>query len=795
MHIPMTWLKEYVDIDCSLEEYIHEMTMSGSNVETVVRLCKELDGIVTGKIVDISKHQQADKLLITKVDIGKEAALQIVTGATNLFVGAIVPVALDGATIAGGKKITAGELRGEISQGMLCSIEELGYTTQDYPEAPENGIYIFQDEQPLGADVREILMLCDDVVEFEITSNRVDCFSVLGLARETAATFRKEFKPPIIEVKEAAQGDVNDMISVEIANPELCPRYAARAVKNVKIEPSPLWMRHRLIAAGLRPINNIVDITNYVMLELGQPMHAFDIDNIADRKIIVRNAHKGEVFTTLDGVERKLDESMLVIADPEKAVAIAGVMGGENSKITGNATAILFESATFNGSNIRSTSKKLGLRTDSSAKFEKGLDPNLAYIAVNRAAQLVELLNCGEVVANIADCYPNKLEPWFVKYNPDKINALLGTNISAEDMSKYLELVGVTCENNVAKIPTNRTDITLEADLAEEIVRFYGYNKIDSILPSAATTLGMKNNAQIIQQTIRDTMVSLGYCEAMTYSFESPKVFDKLQLDSKDSLYSAVKLINPLGEDFSIMRTSMLNAMLSSIAINFNRRNEEVALFELAKIFLPDSLPLETLPTEPLILCIAQYGKGDFFDLKGTLEELFNRLNIHNLDFSPETTLNYMHTGRCANIAADNRHIGFMGEVHPQVLAEYEIDTKVYLAHINVSALLQTVDLSRKYNPLPRYPGIKRDIAITVKDDVTHKEIKNTIAESVTANLESIELFDVYKGSQIQAGYKSMAYKIYFRNPQRTLTEDEINTVMQSVVDNLSQKFGALLRS
>ncbi len=794
MNIPMSWLKEYANVNCTMQEFIHEMTMSGSKVETVVSLCKELQGIVTGKILEITKHEQADKLLVTKIDIGGDKPLQIVTGASNIFEGAIVPVATHGSVVAGGQKIKTGKLRGVESQGMLCSIEELGYTVQDYPEAPEHGIYIFKDEQPLGADVREVLQLCDDVVEFEITSNRADCFSVVGIAREAAATFRVPFNPPEIAVKEEAKGNVNDMIAIDIKNPELCPRYAARAVKNVKIQPSPLWLRHRLIAAGLRPINNIVDITNYVMLELGQPMHAFDIDNIANRQIVVRNAEEGEVFTTLDGVERKLDKSMLVIADPEKAVAIAGVMGGENSKITENATAILFESATFNGPNIRNTSKKLGLRTDSSGKFEKGLDPNLAYTAVNRAAQLVELLGCGEVVAGIADCYPNKLEPWKVKYSPASINALLGIDITDKEMSNYLAMVGITTKNNVATIPTNRTDIQMEADLAEEVVRFYGYDKIPFGLPDQTATMGKKTNSQIMEDTIKNTMVSLGYCEAMTYSFESPKVFDKLQLEDGHTLRSAVKVSNPLGEDFSVMRTSMLNAMLTSLSNNYNRRNEDVALFEMSKIFLPKELPLKELPVEPLILCVGQYGKSDFFDLKGVIEQLFDRLDIKDLDFSPETTINYMHPGRCAVISVNGKQIGFMGEVHPAVLSAYEIGTKALVAHINVSDLQENISPGRQYIPLPRYPGIKRDIAITVKDSVTHKEITGTISASVKANLESIELFDVYKGSQIEEGYKSMAYKIFFRNPQRTLTEDEINGTMQTVLDNLADKCGAVLR-
>lgn len=799
MDLPMKWLSEYIDIDLDTNDFIDKITLSGSKVESVTHLAKDITKVVTGKVLEIEKHPDADKLVVTKVDIGEGEPIQIVTGAPNLYVGAIVPVALVGATVYHGtglEKIKKGKLRGVESNGMMCSIEELGFTVHDYPEAPEYGIYIFKDEVPLGADVKKLLEMEDDVVEFEITSNRPDCFSILGLARETAATYRTPFKYPEIKVEEKCSDKTEDMISVEIRNPELCPRYIARAVKNVKIEPSPLWLRHKLTAAGVRPINNIVDITNYVMLEMGQPMHAFDIDTIDERKIIVRNANEGEKITTLDGQERNLDPSMLVISDCNKAVAIAGVMGGENSKITEGAEAILFESANFNGPNVRITAKKVGLRTDASAKYEKGLDPNLALDAVNRACQLVEILGCGEVCQGMVDCYPNKRESWTVEYSTESINKLLGINLSESEMIDMFKLVEVEADGKVAKIPTFRPDLVAEADLAEEIARFYGYDNIETTLAAGTPTVGKKTKKQMVEDKVIDTMISLGLSEAKCFSFESPKVFDKLNIPEDSYLRNTVKISNPLGEDFSIMRTVTLNGILNSISTNYNRRNESAAIFELGKTYIPKALPLTELPEEKNYITIAIYGgNNDFYSTKGVCEEMFSVLGIaEDISYLPKSDLPYMHPGRLAEIKYNDEAIGFVGELHPQIAENYSIGAKTYLAVIDMDVVVENATFERTYKALPKYPAMTRDIALLVKDEVIVKDIEDIIREKGGKLLESIQLFDVFKGKQIQEGYKSVAYNISFRADDRTLTDEEVNSPMKKILKELEEKLGAVLR-
>lgn len=797
MDVPMLWLKEYTNVTADIKQFIEDITLTGSKVEGYTTMGGDIENVVTGQIKKIVKHPDADKLVITTVDIGKQRELQIVTGATNLKEGDYVPVALDNSKIANGVEIHSGSLRGILSEGMLCSIQELGFDLHDFPEACENGIYVFPEAVELGKNVVDVLDIKDDVVEFEITSNRPDCFSILGIAREAAATYQIPFQYPEITVQEKAGGNASDYVSVEIKNPELCPRYAARVVKNVKIEPSPRWMRKRLRAAGVRPINNIVDITNYVMIEMGQPMHAFDIDCIAERKIIVRNARDGEQITTLDGNVRNLDSSMLVISDPQKAVAVAGVMGGENSKISENAEAILFESATFHGSNIRVTAKKLGLRTDASSKYEKGLDPNIALEAVNRAAQLVEMLGAGEVVKGVVDCYPNKRESWTLSYSPEKINKLLGTNVSEQQMKEIFERIElkVDTQNHTVVVPTFRPDLEAQADLAEEIARFYGYDKIEPTLAAGTPTVGKRSRSQIITAMVKQNMISSGLCEAMTFSFESPKVFDKLNIAKDSNLRKTVTISNPLGEDYSIMRTTTLNTMLTSLATNYNRRNESAGLFEIAKVYLPKAVPVVELPDEISTLTIGMYGNVDFYDIKGIVEKMFEVLGMsEKVEYVTEKNIAHMHTGRTASICVEGKQFGYVGELHPQIASNYGIGTKVYIAVINMPEVITYADLVKEYKALPKFPAVTRDIAMVVSEDVTVKQIETVIKQYAGQYLESVKLFDVYQGKQIGKGLKSVAYSITFRAADKTLVEQDVTEAMKQIVEQLASQLQAQLR-
>lgn len=795
MNLPMSWIKDYVDIDCDVNTFCDEMTLSGSKVESIENKGKDITKVVVAKVLEIEKHPDADKLVVVKADIGQNEPIQIVTGATNLFVGAYVPAALDGATLAEGLKIKKSKLRGVESNGMFCSVEELGYTRSDYPEAPENGIYIFDKEYPLGSCVKEILQIDEDVVEFEITSNRPDCFSIVGLAREAAATFRKPFNMPKIEIVEEEKS-MNNMINIEIKNYDICPRYTCRIIEDVKIEPSPQWLRHRLTSAGIRPINNIVDITNYVMLELGQPMHAYNYDKIEGKKLIVRNANKGEKLTTLDGIEREFDETVLIIQDENKVIDLAGIMGGENSMVTDDTKTILLESANFNGTHIRLTAKKLGLRTDASSKYEKGLDPNLSMLALDRACQLINMLKCGKVLKGHLDFYPQKRESWTVSYDSNRINKLLGTNISEKEIIDILALVEVEADGKVAKIPTFRPDLETEADIAEEVARFYGYNNIEATLSTGTPTVGKKTYKQIIIEKITNTMISCGLSQALNYSFESPKVFDRLNIEKNSTLRNTVNISNPLGEDFSIMRTSTLNGMLTSISTNYNRRNKEAHLFEIGKVYLPKELPLKELPVEREVLTIAMYGNVDFYDAKGAFENIFNELGMVNkVEYSPLETLSYMHPGRTAIITDEkNDEIGYVGEIHPQIASNYEIETKVYFGVLYIDKLLEIANFDISYKSLPKFPTMQRDIAMLVKDEINVKEIEKIIKAKGGKLLESVKLFDVYKGEQIEKGYKSVAYSILFRSNEKTLTDEEVNSPMKKILKELEEKLQAQLR-
>ena len=743
MDTSFSWIKAYVpELDCTAQEYTDAMTLSGTKVEGFTEFDKNLDKIVVGKINKIEKHPDADKLVICQVQVDEDGTeVQIVTGASNVAEGQKVPVVLDGGHVASshkdgesenGFKIKKGKLRGVESFGMMCSIEELGSTTDMYPDAAKDGIYILSDnpeykDAKIGSDVVELLGLHDVRFEYEITSNRVDCFGMIGIAREVAATFGKELVVP--EVKETGNSeDVNDYISVDVKNTELCPRYTARVVKNIKIAPSPEWMQRRLASVGIRPINNIVDITNYVMEEYAQPMHAYDLDKIEDRKIIVRKADNGEKFVTLDGQERELDDTMLMICDGKKPVGIAGIMGGENSMITDDVTTMLFEAATFDGTNIRLSGKKLGMRTDAQAKFEKGLDPNNAIEAMNRACQLVEELGAGEVVGGAIDYYPVKKEPITIPYNVEKINALLGTDIDEDTMVKYFEKLDLTVDTDKKEVivPTWRQDLERLADLAEEVARFYGYDKIPMTLPKSSATAGGLSEKLKHEKAARIVVEGYGFNEGMTFSFESPKIYDKLNLPEDDVLRKSIKITNPLGEDYSVMRTSALGGMLTSLSTNYNRRNKNVRLYELANVYLPKQLPLTELPDERMQLTLGMYGDGDFFTMKGVIETLMSKLGLKKkAEYDPQAGKAFLHPGRQAKVMYDGVQIAYLGEVHPTVQKNFAIGERTYIAVVDMKAIMDKADFEVKYEGVPKFPAMTRDISLSMKKEVLAGERRN----------------------------------------------------------------------
>lgn len=804
MNTSLSWIKAYVpDLDVTEQEFTDAMTLSGSKVEGFAKMDADLEHIVIGQIEKIERHPDADKLIICQVNTGKDT-VQIVTGAPNVKEGDKVPVVLDGGRVAGGHdgkmtpggiRIKKGKLRGVESNGMMCSIEELGSSRDMYPEAPELGIYIFPEDAEVGADAVEALGLHDVVFEFEITSNRVDCYSILGLAREAAATFRKEFRPPAVSVKGSGD-DVNQYIQVEVKDMELCPRYCARVVKNIKIAPSPEWMQRRLASVGIRPINNVVDITNYVMEEYGQPMHAYDLDTIADRRIVVRRAEKGEKFVTLDGQERMMDDSVLMICDGEKAVGMAGIMGGENSMITDDVHTMLFEAACFDGTNIRLSSKKVGLRTEASGKFEKGLDPNNAEAAINRACQLIEELGAGEVVDGMVDVFAGAKEPVRISFEPERINRLLGTRICQEEMLSYFASLGIEYEEAAKEliIPSFRQDLLRTADIAEEVARFYGYDNIPNTLPRGEATTGKIPFYLRVEAVARDVAEFCGFSQGMHYSFESPKVFDRLLLPADAPERQAVMISNPLGEDFSIMRTISLNGMLTSLATNYNRRNKNVRLYELGNIYIPGSLPLAELPDERMQFTLGMYGDGDFFTIKGVVEEFLDKIGMHKKEiYDPKSGKPFLHPGRQADIFYDDVRIGYMGEVHPTVSASYGIGDRAYVAVLDMPSIVDKATFDRKYEGIARFPAVTRDISMVLPKEVMVGQIEEVLAVHGGRILESYELFDVYEGSQIKEGYKSVAYSIVFRAKDKTLEEVEITGAMKKILDGL-QSLGAELR-
>ena len=804
MNTPLSWIKAYVpDLECTNQEFMDKMTMSGTKCEGFTELDKDIDKIVVGQIEKIDRHPDADKLVVCQVNIGEET-IQIVTGAPNVEEGQKVPVVLVGGKVAGGHdgslteggiKIKKGKLRGVESFGMMCSIEELGSSKEFYPEQPEDGIYIFDDSVEVGSDAIEVLGLHDTVFEYEVTSNRVDCYSIIGIAREVAATFNKELKLPKVEVKGNGE-DVNDYISVDVQATDLCPRFCARVVKNVKIEPSPEWMQRRLAKMGIRPINNLVDITNYVMEEYGQPMHAYDMSTIAGNKLVVRRANDGEKFQTLDEQERILDNDMLMICDEEKSIGLAGIMGGENSKITDNVKDMVFEAACFDGTNIRLSSKRVGLRTDASSKFEKGLDPNNAEAAINRACQLVEELGAGEVVSGMVDIYPEKREERQIEFDVDYVNNLIGFDLTKEQMLSYFDALELKYDEstNMISVPTFRQDLIGMCDIAEEIARFYGYDNVPTALPKGSATMGKLPEKLKIDEIARNVARYCGFSQGMTYSFESPKVYDKLMIKEDSYLRKAIPISNPLGEDFSIMRTVSLNGLLTSIATNYNHRNKTAHLYEMGNIYIPKELPLTELPDERMQFTLGSYGDGDFFTMKGVVEEFLEAVGmLDNVKYDGNAGIEFLHPGRQANIVFNDTVIGYLGEVHPQVCDNYDIGTRTYVAVIDMPYVYENADFDIKYQGIAKYPAVSRDISMLVPKNVPVGDIEEVIEKKAGKLLESYKLFDIYEGDQIEEGYKSVAYSITFRAKDRTLEDSDVTSAMDKVLKAL-EEMGIQLR-
>lgn len=818
MNLSMKWLANYVSVGVPIKEFCHALTMSGSKVEGYETEGEEISNVVVGKILSVVPHENSDHLVVCQVEVGKDAPVQIVTGASNVNAGDIVPVALDGSTLPGGVKIKKGKLRSVESNGMLCSLGELGLDKRDFPYAIEDGIFIMQEPCRIGQDIQSAIGLNDTSVEFEITSNRPDCLSVTGLARETAATFDLPLHIPVPSFK-GVDGDINKLLKVDIQNTDKCRRYCAGIVKNVKIEPSPRWMRERLRASGVRPINNFVDITNYVMLEYGQPMHAFDLRYVDGAHINVRNATKGEKIMTLDGIERELSEDMLVIADEKKPVAIAGVMGGEYSGIMDDTTTVVFESAYFEPTQVRRTSKALKLKSDASSRYEKGVDPLISMVCLKRAFQLVEELGAGEVINTVIDCDHTDYTPSEVEFNPPWINSFLGTNISSGKMAEYLERLGFSIEGGKAVAPSFRIDIECKADIAEEIARIYGYNNIPSSDFRGVAKAEFTAEQKFIR-TLRNTIVSLGGYEIATYSFVSPKYFDKIRLPENSRLRNAVKIVNPLGEDTSVMRTTTIPSMLDVLSFNYNNRNDKACLFEISKEYIPaqeekpyingDILANSgngkhryeySLPDEPQKLTIGMYGsETDFYTMKGMIEQLLEEIGIKDVDYVRAADCEIfdekyaLHPGRSAVIFKDGVHLGIMGEVHPEVQETYKLGTKTYVAKLNISELMSAAADRITYRPLPKFPATTRDLSLICDDEIPVAELEKAIKGAVGKILEKVTLFDVYKGKQIDSGKKSVAYSISMRSHEGTLTDEQADGAMKRVVKALAA-MGAELRS
>lgn len=797
MNLSMKWLSDYVTLDTTVKEFCAAMTMSGSKVEVATEEGSEIKNVVVGKLLSVVPHENSDHLVVCQVDVGQEQPIQIVTGAPNVKAGDIVPVALCGAELPNGVKIKKGKLRGVESNGMLCSLGELGLTVHDFPYAIADGIFLIQEDCQIGQDIHEAIGLNDTSVEFEITSNRPDCLSVTGLAREAAATYHVplNLKKPTFQ---GIDGNIQDALQVEIQNKEKCPRYAAGIVKNVKIAPSPRWMRERLRASGVRPINNLVDITNYVMLEYGQPMHAFDLRYVKDGKIVVRNAAEGETITTLDGVTRTLSPEMLVIADAEKPIAVAGVMGGEYSGIMEDTNTVVFESAYFEPVQVRRTAKKLGMRTDASARYEKGLDPEGCLRTLERAFELVELLGAGEPVRTHIDLNYNEKQRNRIPFDPEWINKFLGTDISREEMCDTMKMLEIEVDGDTCISPSFRIDLERPADLAEEVARIYGYNNIPSTVIKGVANASLTPK-QKFRRTLENATVAVGCYGILTYSFISPKYFDKIALPADSSLRKTVVISNPLGEDTSVMRTTTLPSMLETLSLNYKNRNAAVALYEIGKEYLPTAP--DKLPEEPDRLTIGMYGDdADFFTLKGMVETILETAGLHDCTYkacgtdAPFDEICALHPGRSAVIYAGETPIGYLGEVHPTVQKNYEIGTRTYVAKLLIDEMQPLAQTEITYQPLPKFPAITRDLSLVCADEIPVGDLQAAMKKAVGNILEQITLFDVYKGEQIAAGMKSVSFSIRMRSHEGTLTDEQADAAMKRVLKALKEH-GATLRA
>lgn len=791
MKVPIKWLKDYIDFDITAKELGDALTLSGSHVEEVITTGDEISNVVTGKILKIEPHPDAEKLVICQVEVGEAEPIQIVTGADNMKEGDIVPTALHGSSLPG-MKIKKGKLRGIPSNGMMCAAEELGIEEEN----PVHGLMILPQDTPVGKDIKAVLDLDSAVIDFEITSNRPDCLSVVGIARETAATLRKEFKLPELKFTPSNSENISDILKVEVKD-ELCKRYLARGIKNVKIASSPAWMQERLLEAGVRPINNIVDITNFVMVELGQPMHAFDAREIPSRKIVVERAYEGEKFTTLDEIERVLDGDMLNIKDSDITIGLAGIMGGLNSEIKEDTTEVIFESANFDGTNIRISSKKVGIRTEASGRFEKDLDLNAVRLGMDRACYLVELLGAGEVMQGEIDVYPVKAEVKNLEVDSVWVNNFLGTEIPKEDMKKYLDSLEIFTtikgDTLIIEVPSFRGDVNIREDVAEEIARIYGYNNVPATIVRSVSLKGGKNKKQHLDDNVVETMISSGFNQAISYSFVSPKVFDKILLPVDSTLRTVVTIKNPLGEDFSIMRTTTIPSMLEALSRNYSKNNEVVRLFEIGKVYIPNE-DINKLPEEKNTITIGMYGNCDYLDLKGSVENILETLGIKKASFERESENITFHPGKTANLFLKKELAGVLGEIHPDARENYGIDTRCFVAELNLDVLYAASNTEKKYTPLPKFPAVSRDLALLVEDEVSVGQIEDIIIKSGGNIVETVKLFDVYKGKQIPEGKKSIAYSITYRSETKTLIDDEVNKVHNKILRSLEYQLGAQLR-